>query len=418
MAIHVVSKDDNNITATFPYNEPLPALAKSSVRVKTDFIAITSNNLSYARSGTLLHWWDIYPVPSKAPAPYHNNDEWGIVPAWGYGEVIESNIEEIKVGSSLFGFWPTSSYPVDLNLKPWKITGHWSEVSKHRQKAMTLYNRYNEVKSRPSNLDRALMSAVQVVYQCGYLLNSATFPSKAGAVALHPLGVGLEWTADDADLSSAVVISLAAASKTARSLAWSLARDRDPSSNTPLGLLQATTNTSNLVTFPESSLNIYNTAYGELSSLGTLDWITKLNPSRFVLLDFGTADALLQSLHTTLSSKFPQVSIATFAVGGESKVYTSQEMQRYVATGQKLQKIQVNTSTLRDLAIETAGDPAKWFDDFDEAWDRCVKEGGIGAVEVLERKGVAGADGIEGAWKEVGQGKVRGDQCLVVHVQA
>jgi len=81
MTIHVVSKQDNAVTATFPYDEPLPQLAESSVRVKTDCIAITSNNLGYARIGTLLHWWDIYPVPSAAPAPYHNNDEWGIVPA-------------------------------------------------------------------------------------------------------------------------------------------------------------------------------------------------------------------------------------------------------------------------------------------------------------------------------------------------
>lgn len=119
------------------------------------------------------------------------------MPAWGYGEVIESNLPAIKVGSLLYGFWPTSSYPIDLKLEPWQVHGHWTEVSKHREEVMTVYNRYTEVASKHSDHDRALVSGVQAVWQCAYLLNSVTFPDKTGVTPIHPLGFGEEWTAQD-----------------------------------------------------------------------------------------------------------------------------------------------------------------------------------------------------------------------------
>jgi len=58
MDVHVVSKLDNNQHATFTLSEaPTPAkLADSSIRVKTQLISLTSNNLSYAAFGDVLKW--------------------------------------------------------------------------------------------------------------------------------------------------------------------------------------------------------------------------------------------------------------------------------------------------------------------------------------------------------------------------
>ena len=417
MAFHVVSKRDNAVTATFPFDEPLPPLGPWSVRVKIDLVAITSNNLSYARNGTLLHWWELYPVPSSAPAPFNNNEEWGIVPAWGYGQVIESNITAIEVGSSLFGFWPTSSYPIDLKLEVWQAPGHWSEVSEHRRQNMTVYNRYIQVKGQPSDQDRGILAGVQTVWQCAYLLNAVTFPFRKDGIPIHPLGFGHEWSTQDADLSKAVVISLSAASKTARSLAWNFARNREFATNGPLGLLQATSNTVNLATLPDSSLKTHNSPYNDLTGPETLAWISNLKPSRFVIIDFGAADSVLRGLSTTLSEHFPNTKITNFAVGSESKVYTPEETKTSAASKEQLSKIQVNTSSLRDRAIEAEESAAKWFTDMEDAWSRCISEGGMGDIELLWRKGVSGANGIEGMWQDVCNGRVRGDQCLVVKVQ-
>ena len=58
MDVHVVSKLDNNQHATFTLPEALAPtkLAASSVRVKTQLISLTSNNLSYAALGDALKW--------------------------------------------------------------------------------------------------------------------------------------------------------------------------------------------------------------------------------------------------------------------------------------------------------------------------------------------------------------------------
>lgn len=58
MAVHVVSKLDISQHATFPV--PAAAgpqqLAPSSLRVKTQLITLSSNNLTYAKLGSALGW--------------------------------------------------------------------------------------------------------------------------------------------------------------------------------------------------------------------------------------------------------------------------------------------------------------------------------------------------------------------------
>jgi hypothetical protein len=54
--MHVVSKADNAVTATVELKPTDRPLASSSIRVATSLISLSSNNLSYARGGDLLHW--------------------------------------------------------------------------------------------------------------------------------------------------------------------------------------------------------------------------------------------------------------------------------------------------------------------------------------------------------------------------
>lgn len=66
MEVHVVSKADNQEHAVATLDRPeyeSHSLALSSVRVQPLLIALTSNNLSYARGGDFLHWWDtLFPL--------------------------------------------------------------------------------------------------------------------------------------------------------------------------------------------------------------------------------------------------------------------------------------------------------------------------------------------------------------------
>lgn len=59
MEVHVVSKADNQkhaVAALDTFHDEGHSLAPSSVRVWPLLIALTSNNLSYARGGDFLHW--------------------------------------------------------------------------------------------------------------------------------------------------------------------------------------------------------------------------------------------------------------------------------------------------------------------------------------------------------------------------
>ncbi|UQC90763.1 uncharacterized protein CLUP02_16293 [Colletotrichum lupini] len=177
--IHVISKRDLSKHETVAVDLPLPQLGVSSIRVRTSLIGITSNNLSYAKLGDMLQWWNTWPVPLDAPAPYNDRAEWGIVPAWGFARVLESNIEAIPAKSLLYGYWPTSSYPVDLSLVPSEPEGYFREVSEHRQGLGNIYNRYNLVdESAQSEEYQAWFANVSPIWNCGYVMNRFTFATE------------------------------------------------------------------------------------------------------------------------------------------------------------------------------------------------------------------------------------------------
>jgi hypothetical protein len=167
------------------------------------------------------------------------------VPAWGFGEVIHSRIDALPPGSSLWGFWPTSAFPVDLKLEAAEHKGHWREVSEHRSQLMNLYNRYIElsIDSAQSDNEKAWTAILKPVWEAGYQLNRYVFPGVGKAERLSPLqptAFGHEWTAEEADLTSAAGVSLSASTKTGRSFVWQLRRNRNIQSKGPLGFIRAT----------------------------------------------------------------------------------------------------------------------------------------------------------------------------------
>ena len=58
MEVHVVSKADHRQHATFTVAATLGKLAESSIRVRTQLISLTMNNLTYARMGGIFRWYE------------------------------------------------------------------------------------------------------------------------------------------------------------------------------------------------------------------------------------------------------------------------------------------------------------------------------------------------------------------------
>jgi hypothetical protein len=269
--------------------------------------------------------WSAYPVPSTAPAPYNDTKLWGIVPAWGYATVLETT-STITPGTVIYGFWPTSSGHTDLKIQKASIEGHWTEVSEHRSKLMTIYNQYHVVPGIPSvsslqgnELHQAAWKILfRPTWGTGHLIAQYVFAPEARP-PIHPLGIDANWTAADADLSHAVIVSLSASSKTARSCAWHLAQR--PKNSGPLGLLQISSS-PNIGSEDRSPIKTRTIAYNDISSAETLEWVSGLKPSRIVILDFGgrgnSLDDVLASINSDAVLKSLKVTI--LQIGSEQKV--------------------------------------------------------------------------------------------------
>ncbi|KAJ5306868.1 hypothetical protein PENANT_c003G02266 [Penicillium antarcticum] len=439
MSVHVVSKLDNSKHASFDVQSiagaPLP---ESSIRLRPLLISLTSNNLSYARMGELLRWWDAYPVSENYPAPYNDPSAWGIVPAWGYATVEETTIPELPKGTVLYGFWPTTSTPTDLHLKPGKPTGHWIEISGHRQKMMPLYNRYtvtatsntiNDLVTKtppPSaqeELERMAWTTLFIGGVAGYVLSEYVFSSNPETQpSIHPLGSAskLPWSQSDGDISSAVTINLAASTKTARVFSYYLSRK--PERSMPLGLLHVTSAVSriteadqNLATrIPSKAVRYEDAGSGE-----TGDWLAERKPKELVIIDFGARGDALGDLIELVKGRddLKDLKVVILQVGSEQRVYSTEEMLAQRAAVVELGKIPFNTSGVQDTVIERMG-PEEYFATKDARWEEWLSERhlSVPGMEIVWGTGISG-DGIEKGWERLCRGQVGAEEGLVYRFQ-
>ena len=415
--VHVISKADIKDHAVVSVSESaLSPLQDGHVRVRSAILSLGSNNFSYALLGSVRSWWDTYPVPSFLPAPYNDPDQYGICPAWGYGEVLESRVSAIESGTLLWGFWPTSNLPVDLRLVPADVAGHWIEVSEGRKTLMNLYQRYivEDSDARLASLDHPKIEemawkAAFIVWEAGYLMTDMVF----GSPSIHPLGEG-KWDANDADLSRAVVISLSASGKTARAFTHGLVNRRAPNAK-PLALLAITSNKdSNII--PEASFPTLTVDYDATADDKTMSWIARQQPSKIVLADFGGRGNSLQKLLSALEKSFSNVDLVIVGVGGSPQMSTQQELGQYAQKTMTLEnRVQMNTSGVRDAAMEVQGADV-YFQGLSQAWRAFIKSASVHDMKVEIGEGVAGENGLEGGWTSLCNGKLQSDVALAYRI--
>ena len=119
-----------------PTLDQLP-IEEGEIIVKIDRFAYTSNNITYAVTGDMLQYWKFFPAIGD-----HANEE-GVIPVWGFAEIVKSSIEELPEGDRLFGYFPTASF---LKMKPKGITKQRIlDGSEHRAQLPITYNLYKRV---------------------------------------------------------------------------------------------------------------------------------------------------------------------------------------------------------------------------------------------------------------------------------
>ncbi len=113
-----------------PEREPL---AQGAVLLKVDRFAFTANNITYAALGDQLKYWQLFPA----------REGFGIVPVWGFGEVVESRHESVRRGERLFGYFPMSTH---LVIEPARVSERaLYDGAAHRQEVPPVYNAYARV---------------------------------------------------------------------------------------------------------------------------------------------------------------------------------------------------------------------------------------------------------------------------------
>ncbi len=110
-----VQKDDigHHRVIDTPPGEDDASLDDDGVRVGISRFAFTANNITYAVVGERMGYWQFFP-PCSADAA-----GWGIIPVWGFAEVIESKNADIAAGERLFGYFPTAT---QLRLKATRVS--------------------------------------------------------------------------------------------------------------------------------------------------------------------------------------------------------------------------------------------------------------------------------------------------------
>lgn len=113
-------------------------IEEGEVLFHVDRFAITANNVTYAVFGDAMNYWNFF--PSSDP-------EWGVVPVWGFGDVIESRCAGVEVGERFYGYFPMASHVV---IQPAAIgPGGFFDGVAHRRELHAVYNNYVRVASDP-----------------------------------------------------------------------------------------------------------------------------------------------------------------------------------------------------------------------------------------------------------------------------
>ena len=113
-------------------------LNDGEIRFKVQKYALTSNNITYAVSGFQLKYWEFFPVDETN----------GIIPVWGYGEVVESKNDAVKIGERCYGYFPMADFltifPANLSLLG------FSDAAEHRKELAPIYNYYSRMAADPT----------------------------------------------------------------------------------------------------------------------------------------------------------------------------------------------------------------------------------------------------------------------------
>ena len=352
------NKED--ITQSRLIQAPINTAGDNEVLVKVDRFAFTANNITYAAMGDPLQYWQFFPP--------HGEDakKWGIIPVWGFADVIESNNTELPVGERLFGYFPPAN---ELVIKPTRVTpASLTDGSAHRAQLPPTYNMYQRVKhelgyDKANDKQRMLL-----------------FPLHMASFCLYDLIKSNDW------FGAEQVVIISASSKTSIGLAYGLTDDKDAPHI--IGLTS------------DHHLDFVNSidAYDSVLSYDNLEQIDASKPT--VIVDMSANADLLSRLHTHLGDNMRYTSNVGLTHWDESRGadgIIKERSHQFFAPSHMQQRIK------------------EWgFDEFNKRSMGYIMKSAAKTTPWLKIKELAGLNSLEEVYQNICDGKIGPDEGLVV----
>ena len=127
-----VARDDLSRTALF--EGAVPGIGDGEALLRVDRVGLTANNVTYAVLGESFRYWDFFPAePGWGPG-------WGLVPLWGFADIVASAVADVPVGGRVYGYLPPASH---LVVRPGRADARgFRDASPHRTQLPSPYNAY------------------------------------------------------------------------------------------------------------------------------------------------------------------------------------------------------------------------------------------------------------------------------------
>lgn len=408
--IQVLEKERyfNQHLISLPAAIPYAPLGPSSVRVRTKVMSLTSNNMTYAKLGFLMKWWNIHPLPPSTPAPFNDANKYGRINCWGFAEVLDSTHPAVEKGSYLWGYQPIGTLAQDLVLEKGRVRGQVFVKNDHRQDIFPIYNRYfvfppglgESIEARAEGI--AYDAIFRVMYETAYLANRFVFTPDPKET-MTPSAGDTTWDPAKADIKDATIICFAPGAKVALSFARDLKQGQKKpvakvigaASDYSVDFVRSTGEYDEVISTSEESSNV----------------LARVPDSgKVVLVDFGGRGGIAQKWAAAFSETRKNVLLMN--CGGEIAEESSSQV---LASFQKTQSATptyesafINASDLRDLAVAKYGEE-RYFSDFEKAWEEFKKK----PVRGLKMAWGNGMEDVQKGWKSLSDGTAKPDEGLV-----
>jgi hypothetical protein len=111
-------------------DSPIAELHDGQALLRVDRAGLTANNVTYALLGDSFHYWEFFPTVAG----------FGLVPLWGFAEVVASLAPGVDVGGRVYGYLPSASH---LVVQPGRADARgFRDANPHRVALPSPYNAY------------------------------------------------------------------------------------------------------------------------------------------------------------------------------------------------------------------------------------------------------------------------------------